>query len=131
MTRHPSTSRHVWRAVTFVALLCVAGGYRPALGHGEHGEHEQRGQPSQRAQTSQIPAHPRELIFPTLEYTLPKAADHRHVLPNGVVVFVVEDHTLPLVDVSVLVRTGRVPGSSGPGRPGQPDGKPDACGRHR
>ena len=103
MTRHPSTSRHVWRAVTLVALLCVAGGYRPALGHGEQA---QRGQPGQRAQTSQIPAHPSELIFPTLEYTLPKAADHRHVLPNGVVVFVVEDHTLPLVDVSVLVRTG-------------------------
>ena len=109
MTGHTSTSRNVWRAVTVVALLCVAGGYRPAIGHGEHREHGQRGQqrrPGQQTQTSQIPAHPNELVFPTLEYTLPKATDHRHVLSNGVVVFVVEDHTLPLVDISVLVRTG-------------------------
>ena len=112
MTRHTSTSRSVWRVVTFVAVLCVSVAYRPALVHGQGGQRGQRGQqgqpsqPGQRAQTSQIPAHPNELIFPTLEYTPPKAADHRHVLSNGVVVFVVEDHTLPLVDVSVLVRTG-------------------------
>ena len=58
------------------------------------------------AQTDQIPSHPSELTFPPLEFTPPKAADHRHELSNGVVVFVVEDHTLPLVDLSVTVRTG-------------------------
>ena len=97
MTRHTSTSHNVWRVVTFVAVLCGTVTYGPALVHGQGG---------QRAQTSQIPAHPNDLIFPTLEYTPPKATDHRHVLSNGVVVFVVEDHTLPLVDVSLLVRTG-------------------------
>ncbi|MEE2638604.1 MAG: pitrilysin family protein, partial [Acidobacteriota bacterium] len=33
-------------------------------------------------------------------------ADHRHELSNGVPVFVVEDHELPLVTVAVTVRTG-------------------------
>ena len=53
-----------------------------------------------------IPAHPRELSFEALEFDPPVAGRHRHVLSNGVVVFVVEDHTLPLVSVSVTVRTG-------------------------
>ena len=53
-----------------------------------------------------VPAHPRDLAFEALEFDPPEAARHRHELSNGVVVFVVEDHTLPLVNVSVLVRTG-------------------------
>ena len=53
-----------------------------------------------------IPAHPRDLRFEGLDFDPPVAADHRHVLSNGVVAFVVPDHTLPLVTVSVLVRTG-------------------------
>ena len=50
-----------------------------------------------------IPAHPRELTFDALEFEPPAAERHRHTLSNGVVVFVVEDHTLPLVSVSVTV----------------------------
>ncbi len=53
-----------------------------------------------------IPAHPSELAYARLEFTAPEAADHRHVLSNGVVAFVVEDHELPLFTVSVTVRTG-------------------------
>ncbi len=53
-----------------------------------------------------IPTHPRELTFDALEFEPPAAERHRHALSNGVVVFVVEDHTLPLVSVSVTVRTG-------------------------
>ena len=53
-----------------------------------------------------IPAHPRDLIYEPLLFNPPVSATHRHTLPNGVVVFVVEDHTLPLVTLSVLVRTG-------------------------
>ena len=53
-----------------------------------------------------IPTDPRALSFETLEFEPPSAERHRHVLSNGVVVFVVEDHTLPLVSVSVTVRTG-------------------------
>ncbi len=58
------------------------------------------------AQTQQIPAHPRELKYTTLTYTPPKRDQYRHVLSNGVVAYLVEDHDLPLVNVSILVRTG-------------------------
>ena len=57
-------------------------------------------------QEPSIPQHPRELSFPALNYDPPAASDHRHVLSNGVAVYVVEDHELPLVDLSVFVRTG-------------------------
>ncbi len=53
-----------------------------------------------------IPAHPRDLAFEDLEFEPPAADRHRHVLSNGVSVFLVEDHTLPLVSMSVTVRTG-------------------------
>ena len=63
-----------------------------------------------------IPAHPSDLRFEPLEFEAPDAASHRHVLSNGAVAFVVPDHTLPLVTVSVLVRTGSYlepPGKAG------------------
>ncbi|MDP6581268.1 MAG: insulinase family protein, partial [Vicinamibacterales bacterium] len=53
-----------------------------------------------------IPAHPNDLTYELLDFTPPEAVDHRHVLPNGVVAFVVEDHELPLVSISLLIRTG-------------------------
>ena len=52
-----------------------------------------------------IPAHPRDLSFDPLHFDPPTPAEYRHTLSNGVVVFVVEDHSLPLVTVSVVVRT--------------------------
>lgn len=55
---------------------------------------------------SQTPAHPRELKYTTLSYTPPKRDSSRHVLANGTVAYLVEDHDLPLVNVSTLVRTG-------------------------
>src|SRR6185503_21349440 len=53
-----------------------------------------------------IPAHPRDLKYSTLTYTPPKREQYRHVLSNGVVAYLVEDHDLPLVNVSTLIRTG-------------------------
>ena len=53
-----------------------------------------------------IPAHPTDLTYALLDFTPPEAGDHRHELANGVVVFVVEDHELPLVSLSLTVRTG-------------------------
>jgi zinc protease len=60
------------------------------------------------AQTQQqpIPTHPRELKYTTLSYTPPKREQYRHVLSNGVVAYLVEDHDLPLVTVSTIVYTG-------------------------
>lgn len=56
--------------------------------------------------TQQIPKHPRELKYSTLSYTPPVREKYRHVLSNGVVAYLVEDHDLPLVNVSTLVRAG-------------------------
>ncbi len=53
-----------------------------------------------------IPAHPADLSYDLLDFTPPAAADHRHELSNGVVTFVVEDHELPLVSISLTIRTG-------------------------
>ena len=53
-----------------------------------------------------IPAKPDQLKFAPVAYTPPKAADHRVVLKNGMVVYVVEDPTLPLVNIALTVRTG-------------------------
>lgn len=58
------------------------------------------------AQTGQIPAHPRDLKYQTLTYTPPKRDQYRHVLSSGVVAYLVEDHDLPLVNVSTIVHTG-------------------------
>src|SRR5215213_5323569 len=61
------------------------------------------------AQTGQqpgIPKRPEELKYSTLTYNPPKRDKYRHVLSNGVVVYAVEDHDLPLVNISTLVRTG-------------------------
>jgi zinc protease len=61
---------------------------------------------AQTAQPSGIPARPEELKYTRLTYDPPKRDRYRHVLSNGVVVYAVEDHDLPLVNISTLVRTG-------------------------
>jgi zinc protease len=53
-----------------------------------------------------IARHPRELKFPLREYTPPRAAEFRHKLSNGATAFLVEDHEFPLINISVLIRTG-------------------------
>jgi predicted Zn-dependent peptidase len=58
------------------------------------------------AQGEAIPAHPSDLVFEPLQFDPPDPAAHRHVMSNGVVAFVVPDHALPLVTVSVIVRAG-------------------------
>ncbi len=78
----------VWVAAAGLALASVAA---PALAQ---------------AQAETIPAHPTDLVFEPLQFDPPDPAAHRHVLSNGVVAFVVPDHALPLVTVSVIVRAG-------------------------
>ena len=53
-----------------------------------------------------VPTHPRELTFEDLSFEPPDAAAHRRELSNDVVMYVVPDHSLPLVTVSIMVRTG-------------------------
>lgn len=54
-----------------------------------------------------IVPHPRLLKFEPLNYQPPKAAQYRHVLSNGAVAYMVEDHVFPLVNISVTIRTGQ------------------------
>ena len=53
-----------------------------------------------------IPAHPDRLEFGPLEFAVPRAEEYRHELSNGIPVYVVEDHDLPLVNVQATVRLG-------------------------
>jgi zinc protease len=53
-----------------------------------------------------IVKHPSELKFPPRDFTPPVAAQFRHKLSNGATAFLLEDHELPLIDISVLIKTG-------------------------
>lgn len=55
---------------------------------------------------SEIPSHPRELKYPKLTYAPPKASAYRRTVANGVVAYMAEDHDFPLVNISILIRTG-------------------------
>lgn len=92
MTRPP------W-LVALVAAAALASG-------GALGAQTGSGQPPPRPHPGAIPAHPRELTFPPLDYSPPQASTFRHVLANGVVAFMVEDHDLPLVTLTVHIRGG-------------------------
>lgn len=53
-----------------------------------------------------IPEHPRQLRFPPLAFDPPDPAEHRRELDSGAVAYLVEDHQLPLVSVSITLRAG-------------------------
>ncbi len=55
---------------------------------------------------AQGPAHPDQLKFPSFTYVPPKAATYRTKLANGMVAYLVPDHTTKLVTIHVLMRTG-------------------------
>ncbi len=56
--------------------------------------------------TPGIPDRPEKLTFPPLEFTPPNAADYRVPLASGPVAYVATDRELPLVTISISVRTG-------------------------
>lgn len=55
---------------------------------------------------SSIPDRPEKLSFPDLKYEPPAPEQFRAVLNAGPVAYVVPDRELPLVNISILVRTG-------------------------
>jgi predicted Zn-dependent peptidase len=58
------------------------------------------------AAAQEIPAHPDELTFEPIAFEPPSPGDYRHVLDNGMVVFIAEDKDLPLVNISLTLRVG-------------------------
>lgn len=53
-----------------------------------------------------IPDRPEKLTFPPFEFKPPTAEPYRVPLQSGAVAYVAEDRELPLVNISILVRTG-------------------------
>lgn len=49
---------------------------------------------------------PRTLKFPPLEFQMPKA--DRTVLANGMVVYTLEDHLLPIINITSAIKTGEI-----------------------
>ena len=58
------------------------------------------------ARNTSIASHPDRLSFPPLDYQPPDPAAYRVELKSGPVAYVVPDRELPLVNISILVRTG-------------------------
>jgi zinc protease len=58
------------------------------------------------ASAQPIPDHPSKLHFDPIAFEPPVAAQYQHQLKNGMVVFFAEDRTLPLVNISLLMRVG-------------------------
>jgi predicted Zn-dependent peptidase len=61
---------------------------------------------SSSSSSSGIPDRPEKLTFPSLAYEPPVPEKFRVALKSGPVAYVVPDRELPLVNISVLVRTG-------------------------
>ncbi len=59
------------------------------------------------AHAAGIPDRPEKLSFPPLVYEPPDPAAYRVELKTGPVAYVVEDRELPLVSLTVLIRTGQ------------------------
>jgi zinc protease len=63
-----------------------------------------------------IPAHPSKLKFQPLDWTVPLGSPYRTELKNGLITYIAEDQTLPLVQVVLYIRSGSLldpPGKEG------------------
>lgn len=54
----------------------------------------------------EIPKRPEALEFPPLTFEPPHPADYRVELDQGVIAYLIPDRTLPLINISVSIRTG-------------------------
>ena len=58
------------------------------------------------AKVEKIPDNPSRLEFKALNWKVPLGAPYRAVLPNGLVAYIAEDQSLPLVKISGYIRYG-------------------------
>jgi len=56
---------------------------------------------------SSIAAHPTDLKYADRQIEIPDSAQYRHTLDNGNVAYIVADHSLPLVSITVQSRAGK------------------------
>jgi zinc protease len=52
------------------------------------------------------PNHPSEIVYPEYVFSVPQATEYREVLSDGTTVYIVEDRSLPLINVSATFRGG-------------------------
>ena len=83
--------------MVLVALLIAAGCATPV------GE----GSVSPTLQRAGVPAHPSALQFAEEKFDIPEASRYRHELRGGNVAYIVEDASLPLVEISILSPRGQ------------------------
>jgi zinc protease len=57
-------------------------------------------------QSADVAARPEQLTFKPFDFAAPDGDKVRHTLPGGVVAYIVEDHSLPLVKLQATFRTG-------------------------
>ncbi len=60
----------------------------------------------QTTQAEKAKPDPRTMVFEPLNFQPPKA--ERRVLSNGMIVYLMEDHELPLIDLQITIRTGDI-----------------------
>ena len=58
------------------------------------------------ASLAQVAQHPKLLTYPAFNFDVPKAEAFRVKLKTGQAAYIAEDHSLPLVNVSITVRAG-------------------------
>jgi predicted Zn-dependent peptidase len=93
-------------AALVAALLAAAGCGSRTAGAPAGGDAAAAASAAARPAAGAIPDHPAKLTYDPLRFELAPGEGFRHQLPSGLVVYVAEDHDLPLVTVSTLVRTG-------------------------
>ena len=76
-------------------------GWRSTLGLASRGARR-----AGRRRSPTMPARPEQLTYKPFDFAAPDGDKYRHTLPGGVVVYVVEDHSLPLVKLQATFRTG-------------------------
>ena len=54
------------------------------------------------------PVHKREQVPPSAPIQFPRSSAHKHVLPNGLILLVQEDHSAPVASVQAWVGTGSI-----------------------
>jgi zinc protease len=67
---------------------------------------------------NRLPDNPSRISYKPLDWKVPVGAPYRHVLPSGLVAYIAEDRTLPLVSISGYIKYGDLK---------DPEGKEGLC----
>lgn len=98
--------RRYWALLLIPALLMLAAAFAASPQAPKTEQTPTRGaKPPASAQTPPGP-RPNQFKYPPLDFKIPKPADYRTTLSNGLVVYIAEDHEIPWFNASLIVKTG-------------------------